>query len=194
VADGDPIPAILPDARLAPGPHLLTLGDLQITFDVPDGWRGSDQGVIDSDFGADGPNGAELAFWTVSNVYADPCQWRTSAAREPGTSVSDLVAALATQRGHASGDRIKANVDGFEATELEMRVPTSLQLGRCDNGEFHSWRSPQGERTQDPGQIDQLFVVNVDGVRLVIDASYFPGTSGGDRSALFDMVRSIHFL
>jgi hypothetical protein len=36
--------------------------------------------------------------------------------------------------------------------------------------------------------------VNVQGTRLVIDASFFPGTSLGDRSALFDMVRSIQFL
>jgi hypothetical protein len=195
-ADGDPIPAILPDARLAPGPHLLSLGALQITFDVPEDWRGSDQGVIHSEFGADGPNGAALAFWTVSNVYTDACNWRQSAARPSvGSTVNDLVRALATQKGHPSGDRVKANVAGFRATELEMRVPDSERFDQCDEGEFRTWQSPQGDRKQeDAGQVDQLFIVNVQGTRLVIDASFFPGTSLGDRSALFDMVRSIQFL
>ena len=196
VAVGDPIPAILPDARLAPGPHLIQLSGLQITFDVPEGWRGSDQGVIHSELGADGPNGASLAFWTVSNVYTDPCNWRRSAARPTvGSSVNDLVAALAGQHGHPSGDRIKAEVDGFSATELEMTVPNTLAIDRCDDGQFHSWQSPQGDRDQEgPGQIDQLFVINVRGIRVVIDAAFFPGTSRANRSALFGMVRSVHFL
>jgi hypothetical protein len=47
---------------------------------------------------------------------------------------------------------------------------------------------------QGPGQIDQLFVLDVDGTRLVIDASYFPDTSEQARSALFAMVRSVHFM
>jgi hypothetical protein len=193
--DGDTIPAILPDARLAPGPHMLDLAGIAVTFDVPEDWRGSDQGVVHSEFGADGPNGAALAFWTVSNVYTDPCHWRRSVARPAGTSVSDLVSALATQQGHPSGDRIKANVAGYDATELEMSVPTSLQIDRCDDGEFHTWQSPQGDRKQEgAGQVDQLFVVDVLGTRVVIDASFFPGTSRGSRSALFDMVRSVHFV
>lgn len=195
LADGDPIPAILPDARLAPGRHLLQLAGLRITFDVPEGWRGSEQGVIHSEFGANAPNGAALAFWTVSNVYTNPCGWRGSVARGPvGGSVSDLVAALASQRGHLAGQRIKLQVAGFEATELRMTVPESLDIGRCDQGEFHTWQSPQGDRRQEPGEVDQLFVVNVRGTRLVIDASFFPQTSRGDRSALFDMVRSVQFV
>jgi len=196
VANGDPIPVILPDARLAPGPHLLQLSGLEITFDVPEGWRGSDQGVIHSEFGADGPNGSSLAFWTVSNVYTDPCHWRRSAMRPPvGASVNDLVAALAAQHGHPSGERIKANVDGFSATELEMTVPNTLAIDRCDDGQFHTWQSPQGDRDHEgPGQIDQLFVINVQGIRLVIDAAFFPGTSRANQSALFGMVRSVRFL
>jgi hypothetical protein len=194
--DGHPIPAILPDARLAPGPHLLVLAGLQITIDVPDGWRGSEQGVIHSDFGAAGPNGAALTFWTVSNVYTDPCHWRRSAPHPAvGASSSELVAALATQRGHPSGERIKTSISGAEAIELEMDVPSSLQMDRCDDGEFRTWQSLQGDRKQEgPGQIDQLFVVTVDGTRLVVDAAFFPGTAREDRSALFDMVRSIRFL
>lgn len=194
--DGNPIPEVLVDAKLAPGPHQLSLAGMQITFTVPEGWRGSNQGVVDADLGADAPGGAELGFWTVTNVYTDPCKWRGSLARPPvGAGVNDLVQALATQHGHPSGDRLKMDVDGYSATEIKLTVPSNLDKSTCSSGEFHSWQSPQGDRFhQDPGQIDQLFILDVDGTRLVIDASYFPGTSEKDRSALLAMFRSVHFM
>ena len=196
VPDGDPIPVILNDARLAPGPHAMSLAGLQITFTVPEGWRGSTRGVVDSERGQDPPRGAALSFWTVANVYTDPCHWSNSLARPPvGPSVNELVAALATQHRHPSGDRIKVDVDGYPSTELKMTVPDHIDMATCSNREFHSWTSPEGDRYhQGPGQIDQLFILNVNGVRLVIDASFFPDTSRKVRSTLFEMVRSIHFV
>jgi hypothetical protein len=194
-SSGDPIPVILPGARLSPGPHLLSLNGAQITINVPEGWRGSDQGVVDSELGADAPSGASLTFWTVSNVYTDPCHWKGSAMQQPlGSSMNDLAGALATQKGHPSGPRIKMDVAGYDATKLEMNVPDGLDMSRCTNGEFHSWQSPQGDRYQQgAGQIDQLFIVNIPGMRLVIDASYYPGTSANDRAAVLAMFRSVTF-
>jgi hypothetical protein len=195
LADGNPIPQILDQGRLAPGPHLLSVAGLDITFTVPEGWRGSSQGVVDAELGADPFNGAGLSFWTVSNVYRDACHWRGSLADPPvGPTVNDLVASLATQHQHPSGDRVKYDVDGYDATELRLTVPQNIDLTTCSNGEFHSWQSPVGDRShQGPGQIDQLFVLNVHGTRLVIDASYYPDTSKQDHSALFAMIRSVHF-
>jgi hypothetical protein len=192
---GEPNPVILPGGKLSPGPHLLVLDGLRITVHVPSGWRGSERGVVDDRYGADAPNGAGLEFWTVSNVYTDPCDWKNSAMRPPlGLTVNDLAGALATQSGHPSGPRIKMDVAGYDATKLEMTVPSGIDLSRCANGEFHTWQSPQGDRYQQgPGQIDQLFIVNVNGVRVVIDASYFPGTSARDREAVLAMFRSVEF-
>ena len=193
---GNPIPQILDGARLAPGPHELSLAGLQITFSIPEGWRGTDRGVVDSDLGADAPGGAALSFWTVTNVYTDPCRWRESAARPPvGASVNDLVQALARQHRHPSGQRLKIDVDGHDGTEIRLTVPDNIDIDTCSNDEFHTWQSLEGDRYQQgPGQIDQLFIVSVEGTRLVIDASYFPDTSQQVRSALFDMVRSVHFM
>jgi hypothetical protein len=192
----DQIPVILDGGRLAAGPHVLSLQGLRIIFDVPDGWRGTTLGVIDSDLGSGPPSGSGLSFWVVTNVYEDPCRWNSSLADPPvGPGVSDLVAALATQKRHFSGDRLKLDVAGYLATELRMQVPENLAMGTCWNDEFHTWQSLEGDRLQQgPGQIDQLFVVNVLESRLVIDASFFPGTSDDDRQTLFDMVRSVHFV
>jgi hypothetical protein len=195
VESDDQIPAILPGGRLSPGPHQLSLAGIRITFTVPEGWRGSDQGVVDSELGADAPAGAGLAFWTVSNVYTDPCEWKSSARRPPvGSSVGDLAAALATQKGHPAGDRIKTTINGFDATQLEMTVPADLDMSSCSNGEFHTWQSSEGDRFQQgPGQIDRLWLVNVHGVRIVIDASYFATTSQEDRQQVLEMCRSVQF-
>jgi hypothetical protein len=192
---GEPNPVILSGARLSPGPHVLSIAGLQITIQVPEGWRGSDQGVVDSEFGADAPSGAGLEFWTVSNVYEDPCHWKSSAMQPPvGGSVNDLVRALVGQTGHPAGPRVKMGLRGFDTTKLEMQVPEDLDISRCDNGEFHPWRSPQGDRYQQgPGQVDQLFITDVNGTRLVIDVSYFPGTSAKDREQVLEMFRSVEF-
>jgi len=196
LVEGNPVPQILDQAKLAPGPHLLIVDGIEITFAVPEGWRGSSQGVVDAELGADPSNGAGLTFWTVSNVYTDACQWRDSLPDPPvGPTVHDLLVALTTQVGHPSGDRVSYQVDGYDARELKMTVPRKTDMASCSSGEFHSWQSPVGDRYhQGPGQIDQLFVLDVDGTRLVIDASYFPDTSEQARSALFAMVRSVHFM
>jgi hypothetical protein len=186
-------PAILDGAKLSPGTHSLAVGELQVMFDLPTGWRGSARGVVQADRGAGAPVGAGLSFWIVSNVYADPCRWNATLADPPvGPSVHDLAAALAAQRGHLSGQRLKQPFDGFDATQLEMRVPPHLDVSSCQKGEFDSWQSTGGDRFHDgPGQIDQLWIVNVDGTRLVVDASFFPGTPAHDVRAVFAMARSV---
>jgi hypothetical protein len=51
---------------------------------------------------------------------------------------------------------------------------------------------PNGEeRYVYPGQLDLLWIVDVDGVPLVIDASLDPGTSAEVRAELLQMVESI---
>jgi hypothetical protein len=183
----------LDGAKLSPGPHTLAVGDLQVTFDLPEGWRGWAKGVVQAERGAGAPTGAGLSFWIVTNVYGDPCRWNTTLADPPvGPSVHDLAAALAAQRGHMSGQRLKGSFSGFDATQLEMRVPPHLDVSSCWKGEFDSWQAIGADRFHDgPGQIDQLWIVNVDGTRLVVDASYFPDTPSTDVRAVFAMARSV---
>ena len=44
---------------------------------------------------------------------------------------------------------------------------------------------------QGPNQHNQVWILDVDGTRLVIVASYFPDTSPQDRAALDEMLASI---
>lgn len=59
---------------------------------------------------------------------------------------------------------------------------------------FKSWTDVEGDRYQQgPGQIDWLWILDVEGHRLVIDATYLPGATGQDRAELAQVVSSIAF-
>jgi len=47
---------------------------------------------------------------------------------------------------------------------------------------------------QAPGQVDRLWILNVEGRRLVIDANYMPGGTAQDHADLARVVDSIAFL
>ncbi|HWL91589.1 MAG TPA: hypothetical protein VNP90_09530, partial [Actinomycetota bacterium] len=66
----------------------------------------------------------------------------------------------------------------------------------CDlgdvGGEFRVYRSPEfGERLLKSGERQLLWIVDVDGVPLVIDATLDPVTSAEVRAELLQMVESI---
>ncbi len=51
-----------------------------------------------------------------------------------------------------------------------------------------------GERyEQVPSPVDQLWVLDVNGRRLLVDATYSPDTSQADRAELDQIVKSLHF-
>ena len=69
----------------------------------------------------------------------------------------------------------------------------------CRANQFGLWQvdGPQPESNQPnhwaqgPNQHNQLWILDVDGTRLVIDAYSFPNTSPQDRAALDEILASI---
>ena len=177
---------------LQPGIYMLPVRKLQVTFDVPAGWQGWELGVVHQG-GADPPSGAGFGVWVVTNVYEDPCHWNRSLAQPPvGPTVSDLVDALVAQRGYPASVPIAAAIGGRPATRLDHVVPEDLDFDTCWGSSFRSWQANLDDRYhQGPGQVDRLWILEVLGTRVVIDASYYPGTTASDRAALFDIVRSV---
>jgi hypothetical protein len=64
-------------------------------------------------------------------------------------------------------------------------------------GYFESWTGDGTGGTdryqQGPGQVDRLWILDVEGRRLVIDANYRPGSTDHDRANLQRVVNSIVF-
>jgi hypothetical protein len=162
----------------------------RITMDLLAGYEGVDGGPVNGG----SANSQGISAWTVGNVYADPCHWVGTLLDPPaGPAVDGLVEALASQPQRHASSPTDVELGGFTGTFMEMRVPTGIDLADCHDGQFRTWVDPlmEGARWLEPGQHDLLWIVDVDGRRLVIDAALGVGTSAQDRADRIQMVESI---
>jgi hypothetical protein len=161
----------------------------RITMELLDGYVGGEGNPVVS--GTD--DGQGISTWTVRNVYAEPCDWVGTLLDPPiDSSVDGLVAGLASQRGRHASAATDVMLDGFTGKFIELSVPARINLADCHDGEFRTWVDPTGgARNLEPGQHDLLWIVDVDGRRLVIDAALGPETTPQDRADRIQMVESI---
>jgi hypothetical protein len=185
----------LPGGSVEPGRYVLTSYDPgldashRITIDVPRGYVGVDGlAALRSGFSQTG-----VATMAIADVYADACQWAgTRLDRSEISSADDLAAALASQKGLRVSTPTDVTVAGFAGTYMERKVPGGTHLSDCDDAEFRVYLVPEwGSRYLEPGQLQQLWILDVDGVPLVIDASIQTGASAELRAELLQMVESI---
>jgi hypothetical protein len=167
--------------------------EMSVTYTMPAGWQAEDAFVLRT--GADPAFG--LAFYDVGNIYADGCQW---AVMDPpvGPSVDHLVAAYTTLPGFGSDVR-DVTIDGFTGRQVQVTVPDYAEA-ECRDGLFgilrHDYHYPDGGDApslwaQAPEQVNKMWILDVDGTRLQILASYPPGISEQDRSDLDQMIGTI---
>ena len=167
---------------------------MTVTLTVPPGWedRGGGGFVFKSDVPPGGFNDVGVGFWNVANVYADPCGVRL-ADPPVGPTVDDLASALADLPGDATtaSDIV---VDGFPGKQIEFTLPDFTQDPDCVS--FYLWQEGvdgPGWWGVQPNQHNRVWILDVDGTRLVIMAWYLPDTSHEDRAALEEIVNSIQF-
>jgi hypothetical protein len=160
-----------------------------IAITVPAGWF---------NYGGGGLNtGGRLpllivSFWDVAKVYPTPCRWQAKAMVDPGPGVDILAAALARQplrNGTAPRDTV---LGGFRGKYVQISVPRTIDFASCDQGYFETftalgWGSDRYQ--QGPGQVDRIWILNVDGQRLVVDAAYMPQATSKDRAELDRIVQ-----
>lgn len=171
-----------------------------IRFTVPDGW------ASDGRFTYRVPPGSDeipvsMMFWDVGMVYGHPCQW-PGTLFDPGPTVDDLAAALVDRPLRNATQPTDVTLDGYDGKYLEWSVPADLDFEDCDTagGEpaFESWIGDLagwgGDRYhQGPGQLDRLWILDVDGVRFVIDAFSMPSATEAEIAELISVVESIRF-
>lgn len=170
------------------------------SVEAPSGWSAGDghfvvkSGVIG------------LSVWDVTQVPRDPCLWQGQ-LYDPGPTVDDLVQALVAQPLRDASKPTSVTLAGYPGQYLEWSVPVDMVVtGDADfvgcsvepsNGhrDFISWLSSGGgsRYQQVAGQVDRLWVLDVDGQRLVVDATYSPGTTEVDRAELGQVAESLRF-
>jgi hypothetical protein len=179
--------------------HVLQDEGVTITVTIPaPGWDGDvGDGVLAKNDNVDPPDGAGMIVFTGPlYVYGDACEWSTTQADTPATTVDELVAALAAQTPRDASEPMDITVDGYSGKEITLHVPDDAayaagEFTDCDEGFFGSWTVAPGLEPyryhQGPGQIDQVYILDVDGVLTVIDTAYY----GGTRDAAVDELRGI---
>jgi hypothetical protein len=171
------------DAPGKPFPNVL--------ITVPAGWNTYQGFAVQSH--ADTPRHLALSLWNLVDVYINGCRW-LGPMIHPGPTVDELAAVLAARPLRNATAPVAVSLGGYHGRYLEWSVPLDIQFSDCDGAFFKSWTDAEGDRYQQgPGQVDRLWILDVEGRRLVIDATYMPGATEQDRAELTKVVDSIAF-
>jgi hypothetical protein len=171
------------------------------TVRVPEGWSTQDGGFMVKRTAL----AIGMSVWDVGEVPRDPCSWKGTEVK-PGPTVDDLVRLLTSQRFRNPTEPTPVTLARREGTYLELSVPDDWVVtgdadfeGCDDPGNGHNdfvswWGKDDGERyEQAAGQVDRLWILDVEGQTLLVDATFTPDATSADRAELEDVVSSLRF-
>ena len=142
----------------------------------------------------------DIGYMTFSNpvaVYSDACHWQDGYHPGPVDTVDGLVAALTEQQGWAEVTAPSdISVDGYVGKAFQRTAPadmsdcatrihahTSMSHGTRVDPDFRSWDTADGMRDAgcyyEPGEIETLWVLDIDGTVVVITTGAWPEPSAG---------------
>jgi hypothetical protein len=187
--------AFPPDGPLAAGRQSMTRGGVRLSVNVPAGWH-SDQGYfITKDVGL-GPDGASFLFWDPDavGVYADPCAQHAGPVVGPTTA--DLAAAMTTipDTTLVSGPT-DVTVGGRPAKHVVLTVSEDVACGGPGH-EFYLWYADEESAARYAtvlGATLSVWIVDVDGTRLSIDAESYKGAGPEIEREVQAIIDSIQF-
>jgi hypothetical protein len=139
-----------------------------------------------------------VSFWTVDDVIVDACL-QTFPAQQVGPTVADLVSALDAQVGTDMASLGNPTVGGHPSSRVVMRASAAGKT--CMTDKLGIWQDLDiaGQiRTIDltpgpAGQEDNVWIVDVDGTRVVI-VGYFDESDAEQSGSLIELIDSIEFL
>ena len=212
-----PSPARIPDGPLAAGTYAtqpfagsggLCMGQagcveagpeddsIRITLTVPDGWTGFEGGsVVPSAESYSPPGGAALIFGRGGWLHTKLCAPLPPAPDiSTGTTVNEFVTALVDHPDLDVTSPVDVTLGGYSGKYLELRAPantTTDELGPDPSGCNYYFVWEPGIYAQGPNALWRIWVLDVDGVRVVVRSDSFPGTTPQVRAQLQAIVDSI---
>jgi len=175
------------------------LGPRWVVLTVPaSGWQSIDHIVTKPLPGGSDSIVAKLSTWSVGNLKADPCRWKDGALDPPvGPTVGDLAAALVEQVGPTVARSTDVTLGGYRGKKVEYSAPSDFDHSSCDEGVFSRWQPAGGTDwggwVEAAGQRNAVYIIDVDGQRLVIDTFSRPAASTADLAELDQIIASIRF-
>ncbi len=129
---------------------------------------------------------------TAYDVYGDPCHWASTKPESPATTVDEIAAALAAQPSRDASEPVDVTLaSGYAGKKITLHVPRSTQCSRTATRKptramAYAGANPRAP-IRDRGQIDELWILNVNGAVTILDVMYRPDTP----AALIDEMRAI---
>jgi hypothetical protein len=154
---------------------------IRVTMEVPDGWSGVAPAAVWIDENA-APGGAALAIGLGGNPPRDPCL--TTDLIDAGGTVDGFADAIASHPILDATDPVDVTLDGYAGKYIDLDLPADPGCAQ-----FRPWEP--GIYAQGPSHQWHLWVLDVEGTRVVVQAMDYPGTSPQRRAELQAMVDSI---
>jgi hypothetical protein len=169
---------------------------IRVTFTVPDGWAPGADGIELATLGNAAPAGAGVLFIRGASLFDDPCRNDGIPEIPVGPTVDNFADAIAA---HPLLDVTAPTVTalaGYTGKYVDLQVPLDptiqgssepASLDGCPiYRPWEPWFLAQG-----PGQRWHLWILDVGGVRVVVQAMDYAGTSAQHRTELQAIVDSI---
>jgi hypothetical protein len=207
VGTGDvprPLPArdLMPGELYSPGTYYVDEVDgtptprIFATLDA--GWTDMVNGSMWMMAKGDRPGEGSTGIMTITNpvaVFSDPCHPTDGFHPGPVDTVDGFVTALTAQQGWADMTAPSdIAVDGYVGKAFQRTAPADMSGCTTEDSNFLSWEAATRDSVgAAPGQIETLWVLDIDGTVVVINAASSPGPSGtidpGFADAVLDSIR-----
>lgn len=133
-----------------------------------------------------------IGLWVVTGVYLNPC---AESNEVPTTSVGAIVDALVRQRLTSAARLREVDLAEYRGKYVEVTTPTDRDYARCDDAELNLWegRPEGGYWTREPGMVERLWILDVDGQPMVIQMAVPPSATDPQIHALTHIVEAATF-
>lgn len=177
---------------LGPGSYVTRYAGVEIGLTIPaaaTGWDAGGPNFLGVPPFVDPPDGVLLAFNTITVVMRDSCSDFTGVP--VGEQVDDLAAVWARLPHAAIDGPTDVKIDSFDAVHVGLTIADDLTECVAESVGLYYIGGTTTARVAGAGQSVDLWIVDVDGTRLVIEASSFPGASDRDVRILQEVVDSV---
>jgi hypothetical protein len=162
---------------------------LRMTFTLPDGWAGvGTDSIWLAEKGNSGPDGAGLLFGRGAWLLSDPCVQPAQPIVPDiavGPSADDFASAIADHPLLDATQPVEVTLAGYPGTYIDLQLPADISM--CEL--YRPWYP--GIYAQGSSHLWHLWILEVDGLRIVVQSTDYPGTSAKHRSELAAIVDSI---
>jgi hypothetical protein len=162
---------------------------IPVTISLSPGWVGKVGGQYAAYL--DKPSAA-IAFSLSQRIYADPCTGRGFLDPQPGPTVDDLASALGSLPGFDVIAPTEVTVDGYRGKQLTLTAPDNFDGCTLSRDGYRLWQLPLGLIFSfTPGQRMALWILDVEGERLVVSSDTFPATTAQELAEIQEILDSI---